>query len=144
MNKIYLLLVEDNEGDIILTKEALENSSLIKTMDIVRDGKAAIDMFQNILQSNTLALPDMVLLDINLPKLNGQQVLQFIKEHPELKHIPVIMFTTSSSEKDIVQSYRNYANCFVSKPVEVDHFMDVVSKIENFWFSTVQVVSKNK
>lgn len=144
MNKIHLLLVEDNEGDIILTKEALENSSFIGKIDIARDGKVAIDFFEKILIKNELSLPDIVFLDINLPKINGQEVLQYIKGHQQLKHIPVIVFTTSSSNNDIIESYQNHANCFVTKPVEVDQFMDVVSKIEQFWFDAIQIIPQKK
>ena len=86
----------------------------------------------------------MILLDVNLPKRNGQEVLQFIKTNQNLKHIPVIILTTSSSEKDIVQSYTNQANCFITKPVEVDNFLKVVKSIENFWISIVTLpTSKN-
>lgn len=140
-NKIHLLLVEDNEGDIILTREALENSSVIETMEISRDGNAAIEYLEYVLFNKEIQLPDIILLDINLPKVNGQEVLQFIKEHEQLKQIPVIMLSTSSSEKDIVTSYKNYANCFISKPVEVDNFMSVISKIEEFWLKTALIPS---
>ncbi len=143
-NKIHLLLVEDNEGDIILTKEALENSLMIETMEISRDGNAAIEYLEYVLFNKEIQLPDIILLDINLPKVDGQEVLQFIKEHENLKQIPVIMLSTSSSEKDIVTSYKNYANCFISKPVEVDNFMSVISKIEEFWLQTALIPhSKN-
>ena len=143
-NKIHLLLIEDNEGDIILTREALENSLIIETMEISRDGNAAIEYLEYVLINKEIQLPDIILLDINLPKVNGQEVLQFIKEHENLKQIPVIMLSTSSSEKDVVTSYKNYANCFISKPVEVDNFMSVISKIEEFWLQTAIIPhSKN-
>jgi CheY-like chemotaxis protein len=143
-NKIHLLLVEDNEGDIILTREALENSLVIETMEISRDGNAAIEYLEYVLFNKEIQLPDIILLDINLPKVNGQEVLQFIKEHEQLKQIPVIMLSTSSSEKDVVTSYKNYANCFISKPVEIDDFMSVISKIEEFWLNTAIIPhSKN-
>jgi CheY-like chemotaxis protein len=84
----------------------------------------------------------MMFLDINLPKKNGHEVLQYVKESEELRHIPVIMLTTSSSEKDIVESYRHYANCYITKPVDVNHFIDVISHIENYWFNVVQLPHK--
>lgn len=139
MKSIKLLLIEDNEGDIILTKEAFEESKFIIQIDVARDGMAAIDYFDSILQSNPKDLPDMVLLDINLPKKNGQEVLQYIKSHDSLKQIAVIMLTTSSSETDILNSYKNYANCFITKPVDINSFMHVVIKIQEFWFTTARL-----
>lgn len=142
MLKVNILLVEDNEGDIVLTQEALEESRIIGHVDVARDGAAAVRYFDEILRSNQSKLPDMILLDINLPKKNGHEVLQYIKDSEQLRHIPVIMLTTSSSEKDIVDSYRHYANCYITKPVDVNHFIDVISQIENYWFNIVQLPHK--
>ena len=139
MKPINLLLIEDNEGDILLTKEAFEDSSMIAEIDVVKDGMAAINYFNKVLEDTTLTLPDLVLLDINLPKKNGQEVLTFIKDTEQLKHIPVIMLTTSSAEKDIIESYRHYANCFITKPVDVNDFIEVISQVENFWFNITQL-----
>lgn len=142
MEQIHILLVEDNEGDILLTKEAFEDAKLINTLSIVKDGKAAIDFLTNKKNHEKTGLPDLILLDVNLPKMNGHEVLQFIKGNNLLKHIPVIMLTTSSSETDINLSYQNYVNCYVTKPVEVDAFLDVISKIENFWIAIVKLPTK--
>lgn len=142
MDKVKILLVEDNEGDIVLTREALEECKIISKIEIARDGALAIRFFEEVLKEEHTNLPDMVLLDINLPKKNGHEVLQYIKEHDLLRHIPVIMLTTSSSEKDIVESYKHYANCYITKPVDVDHFIDVISKIETYWFNIVQLPYK--
>ena len=142
MDKVKILLVEDNEGDIVLTREALEECNIIGKIEIARDGVTAIKFFEDILREEHSNLPDMVLLDINLPKKNGHEVLHFIKEHDLLRHIPVIMLTTSSSEKDIVESYKHYANCYITKPVDLDNFIDVISQIESYWFNIVQLPFK--
>lgn len=142
MEQIHILLVEDNEGDILLTKEAFEDAKLINTLSVVKDGKAAIDFLTQKQNYEKTGLPDLILLDVNLPKMNGHEVLQYIKGNNLLKHIPVIMLTTSSSETDINLSYQNYVNCYITKPVEVDTFLDVISKIENFWISIVKLPTK--
>ncbi len=144
MNSAHILLVEDNEGDILLTREALEARKLINKIDIAKNGVLAIDFLENILSNEGALLPDLILLDINLPKKNGQEVLQFIKTHNSLKQIPVIMLTTSSSDRDIIASYRNHANCYIMKPVDVGNFMEAITKIEDFWFTTVKLPANIK
>ena len=138
MHQIHILLVDDNEGDILLTREALEEARIINRISIAYDGMQAIDLLR---QSARVpgTMPDLILLDINLPKMNGTEVLSIIKTDPDLKRIPVIMLTTSSSEKDILASYENYANCYITKPVDLDRFMDVVRTIEDFWISIVKL-----
>ncbi|MES2379912.1 MAG: response regulator [Bacteroidota bacterium] len=143
MKTIHILLVEDNDGDILLTTEALEEGKIVNKISVVRDGKEAIDFVSKEGKYKEADTPDLVLLDVNLPKKNGYEVLQHIKSLEELKQIPVIMLTTSSSENDIMQSYKNYANCFITKPVEVNEFMDAVAKIEDFWINIVKL-PKNK
>ena len=144
MKPINLLLIEDNEGDILLTKEAFEDSSMIADIHVVKDGMAAINYFNKVLEDATLTLPDLVLLDINLPKKNGQEVLQFIKNNEILKLIPVIMLTTSSSDKDIINSYKNQANCYIMKPVDINTFLNIISKIEDFWLATAKLPSRKR
>lgn len=139
MKIVHILLVEDNEGDILLTKEALAESRINNRLSVVRDGAAAIDFLQNTARQNKQELPDLILLDVNLPKKNGHEVLSFIKNDESFKHIPVIILTTSSSEKDILTSYNNYANSYITKPIDVDNFLKVVISIENFWISIVQL-----
>lgn len=139
MKPIHILLVEDNEGDIVLTKDALEEYKIATNTSIARDGKAAIELLEELWQKGPAFLPDLILLDINLPKKNGQEVLQTIKVDNRFKEIPVIMLTTSSSEDDILRAYQNHANCFITKPVEADQFLEVVSSIENFWISIVKL-----
>ena len=138
MQQIHILLVDDNEGDILLTREALEEAHIINKISIAYDGIQAIDLLK---KSARVAgtMPDLILLDINLPKMNGTEVLSTIKSDPDLRRIPVIMLTTSSSEKDILASYDNYANCYITKPVDLDRFMDVVRTIEDFWISIVKL-----
>lgn len=139
MKPIHILLVEDNEGDIILTTEAFEEGKIANMISVVRDGKEAIDFLNKTGKYKKVKFPDLVLLDVNLPRKNGQEVLRYIKGNEQLKQLPVIMLTTSSSEKDILESYKNYANCCITKPLDVDTFLDVISKIENFWISIVKL-----
>ncbi|MEO8403048.1 MAG: response regulator [Chitinophagaceae bacterium] len=137
MNHVKILLVEDNEGDIILTKEALKEGKLKNEIVVARDGEAALELL-----ANTAVLPDLILLDINLPKLNGLEVLAAIKKDDRLKMIPVIMLSTSSAEKDIITSYNSHANCFITKPVDLTSFIDVIRSIEDFWISIVKLPKK--
>ncbi len=139
MKPVHILLVEDNEGDILLTTEALEEGRILNKISVARDGKAATDFLSKIDSYSDIDSPDLILLDINLPKKNGLEVLEFIKTHPDLKKIPVIMLTTSSSMRDIEQSYRNYANCYITKPIEVTEFMDAISRIKDFWLTVVKL-----
>lgn len=136
MKSIHILLVEDNEGDIFLTTEALEESKIINEISVVKDGQEALDF---IFKSEHTDLPDLILLDVNLPKKNGHEVLKELKTHPVFKKIPVIMLTTSSSRRDIDQSYENHANCFITKPVEVSDFLEAVNSIEQFWLNIVRL-----
>jgi len=139
MKTIHILLVEDNEGDIMLTTDALQEGKIFNKISVVRDGKQAIDFLN---QQNDFAdaeIPNLILLDVNLPKKNGHEVLHYIKSSQEFRQIPVIMLTTSSSEKDIMKAYKNYVNCFITKPVDVNEFMQAVATIENFWISIVHL-----
>ena len=144
MKPVHILLAEDNEGDIVLTLEALEEGKMINTVDVVRDGKEAIDYLNKTGRFKDAVTPDFVLLDINLPKKNGQEVLRYIKTNDILKHIPVIILTTSSSEKDIEQSYNNYANCYITKPVDMNEFINAILKVEDFWINIVKLPNSQK
>jgi CheY-like chemotaxis protein len=139
METIHILLVEDNEGDILLTRDALEEAKIHTVLSVVKDGKEAIDFLTKQGKYPHAQIPDLILMDVNLPKKNGHEVLQYIKGDDHLKHIPVIMLTTSSSERDINLSYNNYANCYITKPVESNEFLQVVATIENFWISIVKL-----
>lgn len=139
MKSAHILLVEDNEGDILLTKEAFEDRKLINKLSVVKDGKEALDFVFKEGKYTKAETPDLILLDINLPKKNGIEVLKALKENQKTKVIPIIMLTTSSTEKDILLSYQNYANSYITKPVEMKSFMDAVYAIEDFWFQLVSL-----
>ncbi len=140
MKGINILLVEDNEGDILLTTEAFEESRIINKITTIRDGKAAINLFEGL--TNKEEVPNLVLLDINLPKMSGHEVLMYIKNSEKYKSIPVIMLTTSSSEKDILACYNNHVNCYITKPIDVTDFMKAITKIEDFWINIVSIPAK--
>lgn len=140
--EIHILLVEDNEGDIVLTKEAFDEGKINNSVSVVRDGWEAIQYLEKKEGYEDVREPDLILLDINLPKINGHKVLKHIKKHNQLKHIPVIMLTTSSDEVDIIKSYKNHSNCYITKPVDINSFIDVISTIEDFWVSIVQLPPK--
>lgn len=143
MKPIHILLVEDNEGDILLITEAFQERKIINHITVLKDGKQAVDYLTAEAAKESPYLPDLLLLDVNLPKKNGHEVLQFIKQYDSLKQIPVIMLTTSSSPVDINLSYKNHANCYITKPVEVDEFMTAIGKIENFWINLVKLPDNN-
>lgn len=132
-------MVEDNEGDILLTTEAIEEGNIANIINVVRDGEEAIRFLEKKGDYQNVTTPDLILLDINLPKKNGHEVLAYIKSKESLKSIPVIMLTTSSSDFDIKKAYEKYANCYIVKPVDVNDFIKVIAKIEDFWASTVKL-----
>ncbi|MES2388399.1 MAG: response regulator [Bacteroidota bacterium] len=140
MKPINILLVEDNEGDIVLTLEAFEESKLINKITVLRDGKEAIAFFDSLRSDDEK--PDMVLLDINLPKVSGHDVLKHIKNHEKYDGTPVIMLTTSSAVKDISQSYKNHCNCYITKPIDIADFIKAMTKIEDFWINIVSIPNK--
>jgi CheY-like chemotaxis protein len=139
MKSIHILLVEDNEGDIVLTTEALEETKICNKLSVVKDGDAAIQFLNREGLFQNVQLPDLVLLDINLPKRNGFEVLDYIKTAEHLKQIPVIILTTSSSERDVIESYKHYASCYIIKPVDVRDFIIAIEKIEDFWINIVKL-----
>ncbi|MDO7173267.1 response regulator [Mariniflexile sp. AS56] len=143
MKSAHILLVEDSEGDIVLTTEALEESKIINTISIVRNGEEALNYVFKKGDYTDVKLPDLILLDINLPLKNGHEVLEAIKTNDDVKHIPIIMLTTSSSERDINLAYKHHANCYITKPVEVNEFIKAVTSIEDFWLSLVKLPSSN-
>ena len=139
MQGIHVLLIEDNEGDIVLTIEAFEEAKIKIELSIARNGEQAIDFLLKKGDFSSVKTPDLILLDINLPRKNGFEVLDFIKNNDSLVQIPVIMLTTSSSEKDIQNAYRHHASCFITKPLDMDEFQKVILEIESFWFNLVQL-----
>lgn len=141
---VHILLVEDNEGDIVLVTDAFEDAKIFNTISVVRDGQQALDFLYKSNGFESVDDPDLIVLDVNLPKLNGHEVLKKIKSDKKLCHIPVIMLTTSSSPSDINNSYKNHVNCYITKPVDVDDFIKVVLSIESFWISIVQLPENKK
>ena len=131
-----ILLVEDNPGDVRLTEEAFKDCNIQVDLDVVSDGEQAIRYLNRIEPYQNSKLPDLVLLDLNLPKLNGREVLELIKSNAELRHIPVVILTTSSAEQDVHASYELNLNCYIKKPLEYEKFAATVRSIERFWFET--------
>ena len=136
---IEILLVEDNPGDVRLTKEALKISKVHNKLAVVTDGQMAIDYLRKKGAFADVKRPDMVFLDLNLPKKSGVEVLAEIKNDPELKLIPIIVLTTSKAEADIIRSYSLHANCYITKPVDITQFIIIVNALESFWFSIVKL-----
>jgi two-component system response regulator len=134
---IEILLVEDSLADILMTQEALEQVRLLNQLHVVEDGAAALAFLRRQGRYATAPRPDLILLDLNLPKKNGQEVLAELKADESLKFIPVVILTTSKAEEDIVKSYGLHANCYISKPVGFASFVEVVQAIEHFWFGIV-------
>lgn len=134
---ISVLLVEDNPGDVRLTKEAFKEGKIAVNLSVVMDGVEATKYLNKEGEYADVPTPDLILLDLNLPKKDGREVLQDIKTDPKLKRIPVVILTTSNAEQDIMHSYDLHANCYINKPVDFDKFFDVIEKIEEFWLSTV-------
>ncbi len=133
MKKVHILLVEDNEGDIVLTLEAFEESKVKTKINVVKNGQDALDFLFKKGPFNDADTPDLILMDINIPIFSGHDVLKIIKSDDILKTIPVIMLTTSSNQKDIDKAYQNYTNSYVTKPIEMDDFLKTILKIEEFW-----------
>lgn len=142
MSVIEILLVEDNQGDVVLTLEALEEGKIKNNVAVVKDGQEAIKYLTRSAPFENVRPPDLILLDINLPKIDGKEVLGFIKSTPNLKKIPVVMLTTSSSEKDVLDAYEANANCYITKPVDINKFFEVVKGIEDFWIKIVKLPTK--
>ena len=136
---IEILMVEDNPGDVRLTVEALKEAKVRNNLHTVEDGVEALAFLRREGGYAEVPRPDLVLLDLNLPKMNGREVLAEIKEDPELRRIPVVILTISQAEQDIVKSYNLHANCYITKPVDLDQFLEVVKSIENFWLTIVKL-----
>ena len=134
---ICILMVEDNPTDVMITKEALEHAKVLHSLHVVEDGMEALDFLHHRGKHAQAPHPDLILLDLNMPRKNGQEVLAEIKADNRLKHIPVVVLTTSKAEEDVVKAYGLHANCYVIKPVDFDVFANVVRSIEQFWFSIV-------
>jgi CheY-like chemotaxis protein len=134
---ITILMAEDNATDVMLTKEALAHAKVLNTLHVVEDGIDCLDFLHQRGRHAKAPPPDLILLDLKMPRKNGQEVLAEIKADSKLKHIPVVILTTSKTEEDVVKAYGLHANCYVIKPVDFDVFAEVVRSIQNFWFSVV-------
>ncbi len=142
MNKIEILLVEDNSGDIRLIKEAFKETKIPNKLHVVGDGLEAISFLRNEGKYMDEQQPDLIILDLNLPKKDGYEVLTTIKQDKSLKKIPVLILSVSAAEEDIKKSYECHANCFIKKPVDMDQFIDIIKSIGNFWFEIVKLPPK--
>ncbi|MBN1674501.1 MAG: response regulator [Kiritimatiellae bacterium] len=136
---VEILLVEDNPADVRLTQEAFKESDVPNNLHVVQDGREALSFLRRKDTYAGVAVPDIILLDLNLPKVNGHEVLAEIKTDDNLKYIPVLILTTSRAEKDIVKTYELQANCYITKPVDLDEFVTLVKYIEYFWLSIVRL-----
>ncbi|MFC9947584.1 response regulator [Streptomyces pratensis] len=136
---IEVLLVEDDPGDELMTREAFEDNKIRNTLHVVRDGQEALDFLYRQGEHTDAPRPDLVLLDLNLPRYDGRQVLERIKTDPELALIPVVVLTTSSAEEDILRSYKLHANAYVTKPVDLEQFIGAVRQIDDFFVSVVRL-----
>jgi CheY-like chemotaxis protein len=134
---VQILLVEDNPGDVRLTIEALKEAKVINKLTVVKDGIEALSLLRRQGRHAHAARPDLILLDLNLPKKDGRVVLAEIKADDNLKRIPVVILTTSQDEQDVLKSYNLYANCYITKPVDLEQFITVVKSIEDFWLGIV-------
>ncbi len=136
---IELLLVEDNSDDVYLTKLAFEDAKVITNLTVVTDGEAAMDFLNKKDPYTNAPRPDLILLDLNLPKKDGREVLEEIKTDENLKSIPVVILTTSSADKDILRTYNLHANCYLVKPIDLEQLFSMVHSIKDFWFTIVKL-----
>jgi len=141
-NPIEILLVEDNPGDVRLIKEVFKDAKIYNAMQVTYDGEAAMEILRREGEYSDAPSPDLILLDLNLPKKDGREVLREIKGDESLKCIPVVILTTSNAEEDLIETYKMNANCYITKPVDLDQFINVVESIENFWLSIVKLPSR--
>lgn len=139
MNLVEILMVEDNPADARLTEEALKEGRLCNRLHLARDGVEAMQFLRGEAPFTEAPRPDVILLDLNLPRKDGREVLSEIKADPDLKHIPIVVLTTSEAEQDILKSYELHANCYVTKPVDLQRFIEIVQQIETFWLSIVKL-----
>jgi CheY-like chemotaxis protein len=142
LRPIEILMVEDNPGDVRLTREALKGGKVLNQLHVVEDGVAALDFLYRRPPHQNAPRPDLILLDLNLPKMDGREVLARIKSDDTLKIIPVVVLTTSQAEEDVLRAYRLSANCYVTKPVDLHQFNRIVQAVEEFWLTVVRLPSR--
>ena len=139
MAPIEILLVEDSAGDVRLTREALSDARVRNNLHVASNGLEAMDFLGRVGAFGAAPRPDLILLDLNLPKMGGREVLEQVKRSEQWKTIPVVVLTTSAAEEDIDRSYQLHANCYITKPVDLDQFLKVVKTIDNFWLAIVKL-----
>ncbi len=140
-NPINILLVEDNPADARLIKEVFKDTKTKNKLYVVKDGVEAMAFLNQEFEYTDIPRPDVILLDLNLPRKDGREVLKELKEDDVLKRVPIVILTTSSAEEDIIKTYNNHANCYITKPVDFDQFLKVINSIEDFWLSVVKLPS---
>lgn len=142
LDTIDILVVEDNPGDARLIREVLNDNKLYNSLNIVNDGVEAMSFLHSEGKYAAVAKPDLIILDLNLPRKDGREVLAEIKADRELMHIPIVIMTISQAEEDILKTYKLHANCYITKPIDLNEFIKVVKSIEDFWFSVVKLPPK--
>ena len=140
--RVEILLIEDNPGDVRLTKLALKGGKILNNISVVMDGAEAMDFLLKKGKYSEAVRPDLIILDLNLPKKDGRQVLKEIKDNESLRRIPIVVLTTSRDDQDVLKSYNLHANAYITKPLDLDQFIDVVRSIETFWVSVVRLPPK--
>ena len=139
---VEILLVEDNPGDVRLTTEALAEAKVRNRLSVTRDGVEALQYLRREPPFEAVTRPDIILLDLNMPRMDGREVLQEIKADPNLSAIPVVVLTTSAAEEDVLRSYQLHASCYITKPVDLEQFLRVVRSVEDFWLTVVRLPPK--
>ncbi|GAA4733114.1 response regulator [Isoptericola chiayiensis] len=139
---IEVLLVEDDPGDVLMTREAFAEHKVANRLSVVADGVSALEFLRRTGEHADAPVPDLILLDLNLPRMDGREVLAAVKADPDLKHIPVVVLTTSEAEEDVLRSYALHANAYVTKPVDFDRFIEVVRQIDDFFVSVVRLPAR--
>lgn len=143
MKLIDILVVEDNSGDARLIKEVMNDNKIFSSFYLAKDGVEAMDFLKHNGKFKNSPKPDLIILDLNLPRMDGREVLSEIKNDEKLKHIPIVIMTISQAEEDILKSYNLHANCYITKPIDLNQFIKVVKSIEDFWFSIVKLPPKD-
>lgn len=144
VHEVEILLIEDNPGDVRLTQEILKDSKIHNNVAVVHNGEEAMAYLYRKDEHQNAVRPDLIMLDLNLPKKGGLEVLAQVKQDPELKLIPIVILTSSQAEEDILRSYNLYANCYITKPLDLEQLSQVVHAIENFWLTVVKLPKKRK
>jgi CheY-like chemotaxis protein len=139
VREIEILLVEDNPGDVRLTREALDEGRVMNNLHVASDGVQALEYLRREGKFATAPTPDLIFLDLNLPRMDGRELLAIVKADPNLRRIPVVILTTSKAEEDILRTYDLHANCYITKPVDLDQFITAIKSVEEFWFTIVKL-----